>query len=842
MTSSATRPPGRAAEPGTLSLFPGAEGTTTVFFRPPRAAETPTGELPFGVRAKSQEDPAGSAVEEGVLVVGSYQDAFAELVPRTSRGSRGATHELAVDNRGNSRLNATVTAGDQDQLLGFDVQPPGLVVDPGTAGFAKIRVKPRQRFWRGQPKTRPFKVAVQGEGGPPILLDGSLLQEAVLPRWLIPALLAALAALIALVVIWLMFLQPAIKSAATAALEDAGITPLPTQGGGGGGGEGGGQARRHARPPLPRRRPTATPPPAETPPRRAAPPSAAPPSAAPARPCPVDGRLAVDGSSQPQHEVRPGLLPDRPRLRQPEWPGGHVEAHPGRVRADHPPARELPGSRLSLRDADRGPEGPGPGVEGVMFVRLVRSIRLLLRLPRALSASPGSGPRLAPGRGVAGPRRVGAVVAVAVMVVATPALATVSNPTPGPSPVRAAVRPGQPTAAPPAAPVAISLETPGTNERVSVADDESQLAGLEADQAAVTPDGRFVVFRAGLAGVGFAQQNDRILLRDRVAGTTTQIYPPERFSIEGGPPKPPVIAEEPTISADGNMVAFTLTPGRAAAPRLILWRRGIGLSYPLADEDLRGDGFAASSFARASSLHPRLSADGGVLVFLAKPYGDFAANLVDGYYALTFSTRLIEAVSAKTDQTDPFPGPVEFGTAAVSADGNLVAFSSSHDFFYLPILSDFTPILSDFTFNSDFGGYFASFPSPSPGINRSPEGGTSDGPSDGQIIVSVPRPKQIWLRNRLTRTTTLISSTPAVPGAVGDVPGAGDSDHPAMSADGRVIAFDSLAPDLVSGDTNETTDVFVRAEPPRSAVCRCRPAAARPTTPAPGRPSPPMGG
>ena len=364
--------------------------------------------------------------------------------------------------------------------------------------------------------------------------------------------------------------------------------------------------------------------------------------------------------------------------------------------------------------------------------------------------------------------------------------------------------------------MAISLETPGTNERVSVADDESQLAGLEADQAAVTPDGRFVVFRAGLAGVGFAQQNDRILLRDRVAGATIQIYPPERFSTREGPPKPPVLAEEPTISADGNMVAFTLTPGRAAAPRLILWRRGIGLSYPLVGEDLRGDGFAASAFANAASLHPRLSADGGVLVFLAKPYGDFAANLVDGYYALTFSTRLIEAVSAKTDQTDPFPGPVEFGTAAVSADGNLVAFSSSHDFFYLPILSDFAPILSNFTFNSDFnsdfGGYFGSFPSPSPDVYRSPEGGTSDGPSVGPIIVSVPRPKQIWLRNRLTRTTTLISSTPAVPGAVGDVPGGGDSDHPAMSADGRVVAFDSLAPDLVSGDTNEATDVFVRAD------------------------------
>ena len=248
-----------AAEPATLSLFPGAEGTATVFFRPPRAAETPTGELPFGVRARSQEDPAGSAVEEGILTVGAFQDTFAELVPRTSRGSRGATHELAVDNRGNSRLNATVTAGDQDQLLRFDVEPPGLVVDPGTAGFAKVRVKPRQRFWRGQPKTRPFKVAVEGDGTAPIILDGSLLQEAVLPRWLIPALLALLAGIIILAVLWLTLLQPAIKSAATEALEDAGITPLPTLP------DGSRPTPAPAATPAPPATPGPTPPPGETP-------------------------------------------------------------------------------------------------------------------------------------------------------------------------------------------------------------------------------------------------------------------------------------------------------------------------------------------------------------------------------------------------------------------------------------------------------------------------------------------------------------------------------------------------------------------------------------------------
>jgi hypothetical protein len=282
-----------SAEPPALSLCPGAEGTAVVSFAPPRDAATPAGALPFGIRARSQEDPGGSAVEEGVLAVGTFSDTFAELVPRASRGSRGATHELAVDNRGNARLNASITAADPDQLLGFDVQPPGLVVDPGTAGFAKVRVRPAKRFWRGQPKTRPFKVAVSGDDGRPIVLDGTMLQEAILPRWLVPALLGLLGLLILAAILWATILQPAIKSATTQALADAGFTPIPSLASGGGGGgaspaPGGGSPS----------------PAASLAPGASASPvaSAGPPTPTPApvgNGVPQDGRLAADGSNPP---------------------------------------------------------------------------------------------------------------------------------------------------------------------------------------------------------------------------------------------------------------------------------------------------------------------------------------------------------------------------------------------------------------------------------------------------------------------------------------------------------------------------------------------------------------
>ncbi len=234
-------------EPATLSLFPAAEGVVAVHFQPPRAPSTPAGPIAFGLRARSREDPAGSAVEEGTVVVGSFVEPFAELVPRTSRGSGGAAHEVAVDNRGNVRLSAEVTGTDADRLLRFDIAPPGVVVEPGAASFAKVRVKPARRFWRGQPKTRPFQLFVTPEGRAPIQLDGALLQEAILPSWFGRLLLVLLAALIALVLLWAFVLKPAINDAVgtaiasplaslrndvNGALSGAG---LPTMGAGGGG-------------------------------------------------------------------------------------------------------------------------------------------------------------------------------------------------------------------------------------------------------------------------------------------------------------------------------------------------------------------------------------------------------------------------------------------------------------------------------------------------------------------------------------------------------------------------------------------------------------------------------
>lgn len=244
--------PWATVAPAAIPLFPGREETATVTFRPPRTPQVIAGPIHFGVRVVSREDPQGSVVEEGVLNVGAFADASAELVPKNSRGSRSALHEVAVDNRGNGQMQAALSAGDQDKLLTFSLNPSSLVIAPGTAGFARLRVSPRKTFFRGAPKSRSFQVSVQPAGQPPMILDGTMVQGPLLAPWMIPVAAGVLVALVALALLWFLAVKPGIESVARAAVatpsasggNPAGHTPAgggssPTPSGSGSGSSGG---------------------------------------------------------------------------------------------------------------------------------------------------------------------------------------------------------------------------------------------------------------------------------------------------------------------------------------------------------------------------------------------------------------------------------------------------------------------------------------------------------------------------------------------------------------------------------------------------------------------------
>ncbi|MGH3993815.1 MAG: hypothetical protein ACRDSN_15305, partial [Pseudonocardiaceae bacterium] len=194
--------PWATVEPQVVNLLPGDQAEIAVRFAPPRSAEAPAGPTPFGVRVRSREDPAGSVVEEGVVDVAPFSNVVVELVPRRSRGSRKGRHEIAVDNTGNVPTTVEVMAVDPDENLRFKIDQSVLVVQPGTAAFVRMQVVPRDKFLRGAEKVHPFQVLVNDGSGPPITADGTMAQRQILPKWLLPALIALVALAIVAVVLY----------------------------------------------------------------------------------------------------------------------------------------------------------------------------------------------------------------------------------------------------------------------------------------------------------------------------------------------------------------------------------------------------------------------------------------------------------------------------------------------------------------------------------------------------------------------------------------------------------------------------------------------------------------
>jgi hypothetical protein len=227
-------------DPPTVSLFPQAEETIRVTFAPPRATDTASGAIPFGIRVQSREDPEGSVVEEGTLNVAEFSEVTAELTPHATRVWLRGRSQVAVDNRSNISYRAELSGTDADSTFGYTFRPPLVDVAPGSVAFAKVTVRPKSTYWRGPSTTEPYQVGLRQQqmdgaepgGEPPatthppeVFVDGAILRDALLPVWIGRALagLLALAAIAAL--LWFTLVKPQINAAAQNEVKKQ-ITPV----------------------------------------------------------------------------------------------------------------------------------------------------------------------------------------------------------------------------------------------------------------------------------------------------------------------------------------------------------------------------------------------------------------------------------------------------------------------------------------------------------------------------------------------------------------------------------------------------------------------------------------
>lgn len=146
----------------------------------------------------------------------------------------------------------------------------------------------------------------------------------------------------------------------------------------------------------------------------------------------------------------------------------------------------------------------------------------------------------------------------------------------------------------------------------------------------------------------------------------------------------------------------------------------------------------------------------------------------------------------------------------ISADGRFVTFVSTASNL---VVNDTNNHADVFLYDRQSG----SVDLVSVGLNGAPANSVSTGPAisgDGRyvafasnatnLVTPAPAyPAQVFVRDMLLGQTRVVSVDSA--GVPGDAP----SNRPALSTDGRYVGFESFSTNLVAGDTNATPDIFV---------------------------------
>ena len=315
-----------------------------------------------------------------------------------------------------------------------------------------------------------------------------------------------------------------------------------------------------------------------------------------------------------------------------------------------------------------------------------------------------------------------------------------------------------------------SSASPASTTRVSVsstgmeANDESRLA------PAISADGRFVAFSSHASNLVSGDTNtcvgsttipgscEDVFVHDLATSTTT------RVSVDSAGQQADGFSESPSLSANGRYVAFdsvatNLVPGDnntcgGYSPSC----RDVFVHDSVTGSTERVSVSTNGGEANAESFSPVISGDGRFVAFVSR-----ASNLVAGDDNNTYDIFVHDRESGITERVSmDSAGNESNGSStdepAISADGRYVVFES-------------------YASNLVLG--------------------------DTNVCYSIPSCSDVFIHDRVTGATARLSVDSA--GVQAD----NASGEPAISPDGRFVGFSSSATNLVSGDSNGTQDVFI---------------------------------
>ena len=352
-----------------------------------------------------------------------------------------------------------------------------------------------------------------------------------------------------------------------------------------------------------------------------------------------------------------------------------------------------------------------------------------------------------------------------------------------------------------------------TTRRISVASDGSEANG-PSYEAGISADGRYVAFSSDATNLvnGDTNNTTDIFVRDVQANATT------RVSLSWDGLQANNYSMSPAISGNGQAVAFV-----SAATNLVS-----GDTNNASDvfvRDLQNSTTTRVSVGKnglfviqsnGDSYSPAISNDGSMVTYYST-----ASNLVDGdvnpkpdVFITMVQFSLTDLVSVDSNEAQANDGSY---FPSITADGRYVAFQSfasnlvtgdnnnDYDIFVRDTLNGTTALVSVSSTGSqgNVGSLLAAI---------SPDGryvaftSVSDNLVSGDTNAKV----DVFVHDLQTRFTSRASV--ASDGAQGN----GNSSTPSISLNGRKVAFESAASNLVGGDGNNVYDIFSRAMPQMS--------------------------
>jgi Tol biopolymer transport system component len=285
-----------------------------------------------------------------------------------------------------------------------------------------------------------------------------------------------------------------------------------------------------------------------------------------------------------------------------------------------------------------------------------------------------------------------------------------------------------------------------TTTRVTVSNGGAQGDATSGDPV-ISSDARYVFFYSSATNLVTGDTN---LVRD-VFVRDLQTSSTQRVSVSSGGAEGNALSSGPAISPDGRYVAFYSDATNLVAGDTNLVRDAF-LRDRQTGTTTRVSVSTGGVQGDALSSEPVVSADGRFVAFYSS-----ATNLVPGDNNLLRDVFVRDLQTSTTTRVSVSTGGAEGNALSsgpkISADGRYVAF-----------YSDATNLV----------------------------------PGDNDLV------RDVFVRDLQLNTTTRVSVTSA--GGEGNAASSG----PAVSSDGRYIAFYSNADNLVPGDTNLFRDTFVR--------------------------------